>query len=86
MVFCERPSEHRISLVQSFQQVPVTLRVAITLLPPDEEAPCDLAPTQPLLLRVFCPAPCMLGCGHGAFSALTYNTRFNLSGATAESF
>lgn len=45
---------------------PLHLRVAITRLPPDEEAPCDLAPTQPLL-RVFCPALCTLGCGHGAF-------------------
>ena len=78
---CERPSERRVSLVQSFRQVPVTLRVAITLLPPGEEAPRDLAPTQPLL-RVFCPHPVHVRLWARCLSALTYNTRLpNLSSA-----
>lgn len=63
---CECPSEHRVSLVQSLQQVPVTLRVAVVLLPPDEEAPRDLAPTQPCFMSS-APAPGTFGCGHGAF-------------------
>ena len=78
------PSEHRVSLVQSFQQVPVTLRVAIVLLPPDEEAPRDLAPTQPLL-RVFCPRPVHVWLWARCLSVLTYDTRLlNLSCAASE--
>ena len=78
---CERPSEHRVSLVQSFRQVPVTLRVAITLLPPGEEAPRDLAPTQPPP-RVFCPRPVHVRLWARCLSALTYKTQLlNLSGA-----
>ena len=81
---CECPSEHRVSLVQSLQQVPVTLRVAVVLLPPDEEAPRDLAPTQPLL-RVFCPRPGHVWLWARCLSVLTYNTRLlNLSCAASE--